>query len=279
MKRFSMFLMFVMLSVCLCGCLSESETAITVAPNTLLTSVMKLGEPQDAILLQTTDSAVLIDTGTARDAASVVRTLNRAGVTELDALIITHFDQDHVGGADAVLSAVSVDNIYVPDYTANSPEYNAYVSAASNVGISPIAVTDTITLTIGGATYEINPTQIDVKEGEDNNWSLITTVTYGETRLLFMGDAENARIKEFNKTEPSHVDFIKMPHHGKYHKPLKDLLDLTTPHYSCITCSNQDRAEDKTLELLEERNITNYNTSSGDVFITTDGTTLTLQQD
>lgn len=279
MKHLLVIFTIIFLSFCLVGCLSSEETTVTPAQGSLLTTVLKLGEPQDAILLQTTNSAVLIDTGVTANAASVVRHLSRIGVTRLDALIITHFDQDHVGGADAVLSAIPVDQVYIPNYTVDTPEYNAFVAALSAGSLSAQVVTEDTSFTVDSVLYEINPTQKEVKEGEDNNHSLITTVTYGTSRLLFMGDAENARIKEFTKTNPAPVDFIKMPHHGKYHKPIKDLLDLVTPTYSCITSSNQERAEEKTLEELEKRGITNYNIQSGNVYASTDGTTLTVWQD
>lgn len=279
LKRFCLLVLTLCTLFCLFGCLSSEENIPSPAKNELLVTVLKLGEPQDAILLQTTDAAVLLDTGVTSNAASIVRHLSRVGVTSLDALIITHFDQDHVGGANAVLSAVSVENIYVPDYTVDTPEYNAFVAAMSDAAISPNIVSEDISFTLGQTLFEINPTQNDVKEGEDNNWSLITTVSYGDSRLLFMGDAENARIKEFTKTKPAPVDFIKMPHHGKYHKPIKDLLDVVTPAYSCITSSNRERAEEKTLEALNERGITNYNVQSGNVYISTDGTTVNVWQD
>lgn len=279
MKRLVLFSVILFVLLCFCGCLSSEETTVTPEEGSLLTTILKLGEPQDAILLQTTDTAVLIDTGITANAASVVRHLSRIGVTKLDALIITHFDQDHVGGADAVLSAVTVDKIYMPNYAVDTPEYNAFVAAMDSCGISPQIVSEDVSFTLDSVLFEINPTQKEVKEGEDNNHSLITTVTYGDSRLLFMGDAENARIKEFTKTNPAPVDFIKMPHHGKYHKPIKDFLDLVTPAYSCITSSNQERAEEKTLEELKERNITNYNIQSGNVYVSTDGTTLTVWQE
>ena len=58
----------------------------------------------DAILVRTGEHALLIDTGLNKNGAALVDALRAAGVQSLDVLLITHFDKDHVGGADSVLS-------------------------------------------------------------------------------------------------------------------------------------------------------------------------------
>ncbi|MBQ3931173.1 MAG: MBL fold metallo-hydrolase, partial [Firmicutes bacterium] len=57
----------------------------------------------DCILLQRGDHAVLIDTGYEDTAGKVLGELGAAGVKKLEALILTHFHKDHIGGVSAVL--------------------------------------------------------------------------------------------------------------------------------------------------------------------------------
>ena len=45
------------------------------------------------------------------------------GIDTLDYLIITHFDKDHVGGADKILDAVKVKRVLEPDYTVDKKQY------------------------------------------------------------------------------------------------------------------------------------------------------------
>ena len=58
----------------------------------------------DATLLQAGGHAILVDAGPAGD--GVAAKLRRAGVRRLDALVVTHPQADHDGGAPAVLAAV-----------------------------------------------------------------------------------------------------------------------------------------------------------------------------
>ena len=54
----------------------------------------------DAILVTTENSAVLIDTATNKMGDEVLDHIRARGIEKLDLLIITHYDKDHVGGAD-----------------------------------------------------------------------------------------------------------------------------------------------------------------------------------
>ena len=56
----------------------------------------------DCILLQSGQSAALIDTGYDRTSNGVLSFLRGRGVDRLEFLIITHYDRDHVGGIRAI---------------------------------------------------------------------------------------------------------------------------------------------------------------------------------
>ena len=74
----------------------------------------------DCILIRSENHTVMIDTGYKETADDVFDFLDSSGVSEIDALILTHYDKDHIGGAKEVLSRYQVDKIYVPDYDNDS---------------------------------------------------------------------------------------------------------------------------------------------------------------
>ena len=57
----------------------------------------------DCILVQTGENIVMIDTGYKETAEDVLKYLSDHNITGLDALIISHFHKDHVGGGAAIL--------------------------------------------------------------------------------------------------------------------------------------------------------------------------------
>ena len=60
----------------------------------------------DAALITAEDgSRILIDAGTNKGGKKLAERFAEEGIERLDAMIITHFDKDHVGGADKILKA------------------------------------------------------------------------------------------------------------------------------------------------------------------------------
>lgn len=62
----------------------------------------------ESILVVQGEHAMLIDTGDMFDGKTVVRYLQSVGINKLDAVIITHYHNDHSGGMHDVLSAIEV---------------------------------------------------------------------------------------------------------------------------------------------------------------------------
>ena len=66
--------------------------------------------------MRTKDAAIMIDTGENGDGEKLVKRLGELGVEKLDLLILTHFDKDHIGGADTIIEAIAIDRIVLPSY-------------------------------------------------------------------------------------------------------------------------------------------------------------------
>ncbi|MCD7959671.1 MAG: MBL fold metallo-hydrolase [Ruminococcus sp.] len=115
----------------------------------------------------------------------------------LDDLIITHYDQDHVGGAAKVIRKVGVQTVIAPNYIENSSEYEKYTTAMSDTGITPILLTKNMTFTLDDVVFTVYASHPEnYTENKDNNSSLVVWIEHGENTFLFMGDAMEERITE-----------------------------------------------------------------------------------
>ena len=82
----------------------------------LQVQALKVGKA-DAIVLFCGGETMVIDCGEEEDGQEVLAYLQAEGVSEIDVLMITHFDKDHVGGADTVMNGISVSRVLLPAYT------------------------------------------------------------------------------------------------------------------------------------------------------------------
>lgn len=94
-----------------------------------------------------------------------------------------------------------------------------------------------------------------------------------------MGDSQNSRIKDYlSEHENKEYSFIKIPYHGNYQKRLNDLLEVTSPKYAVITCSNSEPDISETIELLKKLNIKYYLTYDGSITVKSNGDEIILKQ-
>ena len=266
-------LSIVLICIFLSGCAKPAQQAGPV----LTVCGFSLGKA-DAFLFTVDGTSFLIDTGEKGDGKTILARLQELGFTSLDYLLITHFDKDHVGGAARVLNDFDVKHVLQSNSPKDGEQYEKYLKALQAKSIEPVTVTDVTVIELGGVTYTVYPPQQTAyDEDASNNSSLIVAVEYGQTRMLFTGDAEQARLTEFCALQTGTFSLVKMPHHGSYYDALPALLDAAQPEYAVVTDSAEEPWDDQTRTLLSRRNITTYLTRSAPVIITTDGETLDVR--
>lgn len=226
----------------------------------------------DAHLIYNSKAAVLIDCGEKGFGKEIVSYLNAQGIRELDMLIITHFDKDHVGGAAKVLKEIPVKRVIQTYCIKQSKEYDSYAQAVSELGITPETPRQRISVLIGGGELTVCPPLREVyQDSPSNNASLITILRYGSCSMLFAADAEDTRLGEFLNTEAGHYDYVKMPYHGHYQTRLKPFLAAVTPQIAVITCSDEEPEDAQTMKLLAEAGAAVYLTRTAAVIAKCDG--------
>ena len=243
----------------------------TAAQATLEARFLKVGKA-DAIVLMCQDKTMVIDCGEEDDGKEVLAFLKSRGIKKVDVLMITHFDKDHVGGADTLVEGIKIERVLLPAYTGSGTEYTDFMEALGKAGINPENVTENLNLTLGSASILVEPPasyEIPAHVEEyDNDFSLITTVEFDGKRLIFTGDSEKKRIREWLEDGAAcECDVLKIPHHGVYNKALADLLSATKPSHTVICDSKKNPADEKTLGLIKSIGADCMQTQYGDVTV------------
>ena len=232
----------------------------------------------DAFLLTTEHGAVLIDTGNKGCGKEILAYCRDKGVYSLDYLILSHFDKDHIGGAPRVLQGLPVGQLLQPDGPGEGGAYDNYADALAELGVEPLTLREETSFTLDGVRFTVNPPERNnYADSAANNASLIVSVECGDCRLLFTGDAENLRLEEWMNAHRERYDFIKMPHHGAWHRALEPLLIQAKPSWALITCSDAEPEEAKTLRKLEKLDVQVFLTRLGPVLLDCDGRSLSLR--
>ena len=284
MKKHFLFLLalaaaLLVLALAFPGSASRTETA---QPETLTASILKVGKA-DAIILQNGSGTMVIDAGEEDDGEEVVEFLVSRGISEIEALIITHFDKDHVGGADTLVEQIDVNRVLLPDYEGSGTEYQDFLAALSQKSIEPERIDEAVTFDFGSTSVLVEPPESyempNAEEEYDNNFSLITTVTHNRNRLLFTGDIEKQRIREWLGGQTAvRCDFLKVPHHGVYNTALEEFFRTVRPSCAAICSSAKNPADEQTLELLTEMGVDVRETKDGDITVISDGEKIEIRQ-
>ena len=284
MKKMTAVLLLISLLL-LGGCAgTPGETTAQSTEPTPVSATLKLycfqAGKADAFLLWNEAGAVLIDTGESGFGKTILAKLEELGIERLDWLILTHFDKDHVGGAKKLLSELPVGCVLQSNCPKPGAEaYEKYCKALEERNISPVTLREPLSFQLGDAVFLVDPPARETyPEDPSNNSSLIVTVNHGEKRLVFLGDAESARLTEYLAQDPPPCDFLKVPYHGHWQPVLTELLEKLHPASAVITSSDEEPEDEETLALLRQQGTEILLTRNAPVQLTSDGRALTITQ-
>ena len=198
-------------------------------------TVLDVGQA-DAILIRQGDTVALVDCGLDE---RVVTALVRNNVHHIDAVFVTHWDEDHWGGLPAVLEQFSVGTIAV---AADALE-DAPAEVVGRPGVSYRQVTRGDVVDIGAFCARVM-WPFESVDGEGNEDSLVLLLTYAQEgkrlRMLLTGDAELDQEREFAQ-EVGDIDVLKLGHHGSKVSVDGELLDVLRPELSIASAGEGNR--------------------------------------
>ena len=178
---------------------------------------------------------MLVDCGTAEAAEDVLRYLAARGIDRLDAVWISHPDDDHCGGLPAVLQTVPADAVVESPVGESISGMTALPQA---VPLRRAAVGERCAY--GAMTFEVlGPLQ---DYAESNNDSTVFRLQYDGFTMLFCGDMEAQAERDLLAGGAAlRADVLKVAHHGSDTSTSAALLEAVQPRYAVIS-SGEDRS-------------------------------------
>ena len=222
------------LTVCICLTLVFSVALSWIEPrlDTYRVTVMDVGQGQ-CILLQSDGKNYLVDCGGSGDtysADTAAAQLLSQGIWTLDGVIVTHYDKDHAGGVEYLLTRVDTKALYLPtpdDTTLLDDNLSAKFSD-SICFVSEILciLDDNVKITIFAPETQTS-----------RNESSLCVLFQGENcDILITGDRSISGERELlSQAQLPKLDVLIVGHHGAADSAGPDLLRATRPDTAVIS--------------------------------------------
>ena len=188
-----------------------------------------------ATLLKSGRHAMLIDTGDSDQGTKIQLYLTNQGVENLDYLVLTHPDADHIGGAPVIITKFGIGQLFLSNYEKDNKTTQKVRDAMQYKGLtaSDCQVGDTFAL--GNASFTIlGPAK---EYADSNNASIALMVQNGNNRFLFTGDCEaEAEADLIASGADLSADVYLAGHHGSDTASSQAFMDAVSPSYAVISC-------------------------------------------
>ena len=185
------------------------------------------------------DTAILVDSGEVGAAQTVISYIKNLGIDELDCVLVTHPHSDHMGAMTKILYEFEIKDLIMPeipeDIIPTNSTYEKFLTAVSDNAENVIPAEAGMTYSYGEMNLEI----LAPLHGYDNlnDMSAVSRVSFGETSVMFMGDASTAVEKDLlNTGKDFSADIINIGHHGSKTASSQKWLEAVNPEFAVICC-------------------------------------------
>lgn len=191
----------------------------------------------DSILITTPSNKNMLIDGGDEDSAKIIKSyLKNKKVKNLDVVVATHPDSDHIGSLDYIIDNFDVEKIYMPKQSTDSECYINLIESCNkkNLKVNYLSKDDSFNLDYYTEIYVLSPNYIT---DNNNSNSIVLNISYKNNNFLFTGDCEEANEMDMiNSYDLEDTDFLKVAHHGSSTSSSLAFLEETTPDIAVISC-------------------------------------------
>lgn len=200
----------------------------------------------DMTLIKKGSTCIVIDTGPKNYNSnynitdSHIKFMHSIGINNIDLLVISHGDNDHIGNATYLLNNFKVKKIMINEGKINSLESKLPKDKIIKKYNNKINF------------YKINHKLFD----NENSNSIVNYLNAYNIKFLFMGDASIETELDIISKYNLKADVIKIGHHGSKTSSDKKFINTTNPKYSIISVGKNNRYGHPNKEVLDNINKT-----------------------
>ena len=203
----------------------------------------------DASLLQSGGQTLLLDGGSTSQknvgTYVILPYIKQQGISCLEAVVLTHTDQDHINGVTEVLEEgkkgwLTVKNLMYPYWMEGTEKGKQLKKLAEEAGASCRKIRAGDRLTIGKAEAVVLYPKEQEKIEEPNAGSLVLFWKWEGVRAMFTGDLPEEKERELLQNLPA-CEILQVGHHGSATSTCREFLEQVQPSLAVISCAMKNR--------------------------------------
>lgn len=203
----------------------------------------------DASLLQSGGQTLLLDGGSTSQknvgTYVILPYIKQQGISCLEAVVLTHTDQDHINGVTEVLEEgkkgwLTVKNLMYPYWMEGTEQGKQLKKLAEEAGASCRKIRAGDRLTIGKAEAVVLYPKEQEKIAEPNAGSLVLFWKWDGVRAIFTGDLPEEKERELLQNLPA-CEILQVGHHGSATSTCREFLEQVQPSLAVISCAMKNR--------------------------------------
>lgn len=237
---------------------------IKLYPKNLKIYFIDVGQGDSTLIVTPQNKTILVDGGGSVNSdfdvgkSTLVPYILDRGFVKIDTIIISHFDNDHVGGLLTVLQELKVSNVIIGKQFENSENYQKFLKIVKDKKINVNIVNSKCKINVEKNLYldVLWPNDFEsITENSINNNALVFKLYYKNFSMLFTGDiekeAEDILVSKYKETDALKSTVLKVGHHGSKSSSTEQFLKLVSPKIALIGVGKNNRYGHPNMEVME----------------------------
>lgn len=198
------------------------------------------------------------------------------GYSEIDYLLATHADADHIQGLINTAKNFKIKAAFIGREAFEDADFVEFKETLETKYIQIVQLSRGNSFEISGVKIEVlNPFSKEITNNSANNDSLVLRMIFGSREFLFTGDIEKETEKKLIEN-PAFLksDIVKVAHHGSRTSSTKEFIEAAKAEYAVISVGRKSRFGHPHKEVVER-----WKNSGAKVLTTGERGTITISTD
>jgi competence protein ComEC len=220
---------------------------------------------------------ILIDGGNKSAGSMVLDTIQSAGVDDLEIVLASHADRDHIGGLITLLESdeIIIESVFFNGYPGDTLTWQEFEAAVDADGLMLLPLQYPLTQSWGSLDVQVLNPPNNLIDPEQNEASVVLLIGYAQIDLLLPADID-AGVEQLlpGRTTGLQADILKVAHHGSKFSSSPAFLQAVQPSEAVISVgpNSYGHPAPETLERLNDIGTHIWRTDMlGSITLTSDG--------